>query len=149
MHHGPHTHWMRTTMPDVSVLSVRLYDEEIGTITYVGGERTLFAFNEAYVANPARPTLGLQFKDQFGELLTDFRPYKVRLMPFFSNLLPEGHLRKYLAEKAGIHSDREFFLLWVLWQDLPGAITIVPADGEAWPDIARNAPDVEEAKSAS
>lgn len=24
-------------MPDVSVLTVRLYDQEIGTITYVGG----------------------------------------------------------------------------------------------------------------
>lgn len=136
-------------MPDVSVLTVRLYDQEIGTITYVGGERTLFAFNEAYVGNPDRPTLGLRFKDQFGELLTDFRPYKIRLMPFFSNLLPEGHLRKYLAEKAGIHTDREFFLLWVLGQDLPGAITVTPADGEAWPDAAYDEPEGEIAKAAA
>lgn len=63
-------------MPKVSVLSVRLYGEEIGTITYVGPERTLFAFNDAYVKSPERPTLGLQFKDGFGELITDFRPYK-------------------------------------------------------------------------
>ena len=28
---------------------------------------------------------------------------------------------------------REFFLLWGLGRDLPGAITIRPADGEAWP----------------
>ncbi|WP_029619893.1 type II toxin-antitoxin system HipA family toxin [Pseudorhizobium marinum] len=136
-------------MPDVSVLSVRLYGEEIGTITYVGAEKTLFAFNDAYVANPERPTLGLQFKDNFGELITDFRPYRTKLMPYFSNLLPEGHLRRYLAEKADIHIDREFFLLRVLGQDLPGAITVVPADGEEWPDEAHNVLEGEAAQEAA
>lgn len=140
---------MRTTMPDVSVLSVRLYGEEVGTITYVGAEKTLFAFNDVYVENPERPTLGLQFKDGFGELITDFRPYKIKLMPYFSNLLPEGHLRRYLAEKADIHTDREFFLLWVLGQDLPGAITVVPARGEEWPDEAHNILEGEAAKEAA
>jgi serine/threonine-protein kinase HipA len=136
-------------MPDVSVLSVRLYGEEIGTITYVGAEKTLFAFNDAYVENLERPILGLQFKDNFGELITDFRPYKLKLMPYFSNLLPEGHLRRYLAERADIHIDREFFLLWVLGQDLPGAITVVPADGEEWPDEAQNLLEGEAAKEAA
>lgn len=121
-------------MPDLSVLNVRLYGEDIGTITYVGTEKTLFAFNDAYVENRERPTLGLQFKDSLGDLITDFRPYKIKLMPYFSNLLPEGHLRRYLADRADIHIDREFFLLWILGQDLPGAITVVPADGEEWPD---------------
>lgn len=136
-------------MPDVSVLSVRLYGEEIGTITYVGNEKTLCAFNDAYVENRERPTLGLQFKDSLGDLITDFRPYKIKLMPYFSNLLPEGHLRRYLAEKADIHIDREFFLLWVLGQDLPGAITVVPADGEEWPDEAHNVLEGEAAKEAA
>jgi serine/threonine-protein kinase HipA len=136
-------------MPDVSVLSVRLYGEEIGTITYVGAEKTLFAFNDAYVENQARPTLGLQFKDGFGELITDFRPYKIKLMPYFSNLLPEGHLRRYLADRADIHIDREYFLLWVLGQDLPGAITVVPADGEAWPDEAHNVLEGKAAREAA
>ena len=136
-------------MPDVSVLSVRLYGEEIGTITYVGNEKTLCAFNDAYVENRERPTLGLQFKDSLGDLITDFRPYKIKLMPYFSNLLPEGHLRRYLAEKADIHIDREFFLLWVLGQDLPGAITVVPADGEEWPDEAHNVLEGDAAKEAA
>ena len=136
-------------MPDVSVLSVRLYGEEIGTITYVGAEKTLFTFNDAYVENPERPTLGLRFKDGFGELITDFRPYKIKLMPYFSNLLPEGHLRRYLAGKADIHIDREFFLLWVLGQDLPGAITAAPADGEEWPDEAHNVLEGQAAKETA
>jgi len=33
------------------------------------------------------------------------------LPPFFSNLLPEGHLREYLAARAGVKPGREFFLL--------------------------------------
>lgn len=136
-------------MPDVSVLSVRLYGEEIGTITYVRNEKTLFAFNDAYIENRERPTLGLQFKDSLGDLITDFRPYKIKLMPYFSNLLPEGHLRRYLADRADIHIDREFFLLWVLGQDLPGAITVVPADGEEWPDEAHNILEGEAAKEAA
>ena len=70
-------------------------------------------------------------------------------MPYFSNLLPEGHLRRYLAEKAGIHIDREFFLLWVLGQDLPGAITVEPADGEEWPDEAHKLLEGEAAKEAA
>ena len=60
-------------MPDVSVLRVRLYGEEIGTITHVGAEKTLFAFKDAYVEHSERPTLGLHFKDAFGQLITDFR----------------------------------------------------------------------------
>ncbi|MFQ5548948.1 MAG: type II toxin-antitoxin system HipA family toxin [Woeseia sp.] len=120
-------------MADVSVLEVLLYGKPVGTLTRVSGDRTLFAFNEAYIADRNRPVLGLRFKDDLGELITDFRPYQTRVMPFFSNLLPEGHLRKYLAERAGVNPQREFFLLWVLGMDLPGAITIRPADDEAWP----------------
>ena len=120
-------------MADVSVLEVRLYGEQIGTLTNVGGDRTIFAFTDEYIDASVRPTLGLGFKDEFGTLLTEFRPYQKRLMPFFSNLLPEGNMRQYLAEKAGMNPEREFFLLWALGKDLPGAITVTPTDGEAWP----------------
>lgn len=122
-------------MPDVSILNVLLHGRKIGTLTYLGGEKTVFAFTEDYINDPNRQTLSLSFKDEQGDLITDHRPYKIKLLPFFSNLLPEGHLRKYLAEKADIHPDREFFLMWVLGRDLPGALTIEPADGEAWPPV--------------
>lgn len=133
-------------MADVSVLNVQLYGQPIGTLTRVAGDRSLFAFNEHYINDPDRPTLGLSFKDEFGELRTDFRPVQKQVMPFFSNLLPEGHLRKYLAEKAGVNIEREFFLLWALGQDLPGAITIIPADGEQWPPEAADADGLQEAQ---
>lgn len=128
-------------MSNVSVLDVNLHGEPIGTLTNLGGDRTIFAFTDEYIADPDRPTLGLAFKDEYGELYTDFRPYQKRVMPFFSNLLPEGHLRKYLAEQTGVNPEREFYLLWALGHDLPGAITITPFDGEAWPPDAAEGGD--------
>jgi serine/threonine-protein kinase HipA len=122
-------------MADVFVLDVLLHGKPIGTLTRVEGDRTLFAFNNEYVTDAGRPTLSLGFKDSLGQLITDFRPYQTALMPFFSNLLPEGRLRKYLAERGGVNEKREFFLLWLLGSDLPGALTIRPA-GEALPPLA-------------
>ena len=120
-------------MPDVSVLNVLLYGEPIGTLTLIQGDRTLFAFNQSYIDDPDRPTLSLSFKDQFGNLLTDIAQSRTVVPPFFSNVLPEGPLRDYLAKQAGVNAKREFFLLWILGRDLPGALTIRPANGEAWP----------------
>ena len=131
-------------MPDVSVLDVRLYDEPIGTLTHLQGDRTIFAFNEDYVANPDRPTLSLSFKDNLGGLITNIQPTQLVVPPFFSNLLPEGGLRRYLAERAGVSQQRAFFLLWVLGLDLPGALSIHPVAGETPPsgddnDLPENA----------
>ena len=131
-------------MADISVLEVRLYDEPIGTLTRVEGDRTIFAFNEEYVNDPQRHTLGLRFKDAYGELITEFKMRQTKVMPFFSNLLPEGHMRRYLADMANVNPEREFFLLWVLGQDLAGAITVVPADGEDLPPTAQRNLDGDE-----
>ena len=120
-------------MSNVSTLNVFLYEELVGTITNVGNDRSLFAFTEGYIKDAERSTLSLGFKDSLGELITDFKPTQTKLMPFFSNLLPEETMRKYLADRANVNPAREFFLLWVLGQDLPGAITVKPADGEALP----------------
>lgn len=117
----------------VSTLNVLLYGEPIATITNVGNDRTLFAFMDSYINDESRPVLGLGFKDALGGLLTNFKPTQTKLTPFFSNLLPEETMRHYLAERAGVNPAREFFLLWVLGQDLAGAITVEPADGEALP----------------
>jgi serine/threonine-protein kinase HipA len=45
-------------MPDVTVLDVLLYGNPIGTLTRVPGDRTLFAFNEAYSANVCASRIG-------------------------------------------------------------------------------------------
>ena len=128
-------------MPDVSVLEVHLHGRKIATLTHVGGDRTLFAFTDEYIHNQNRSLLGLGFKDPLGQLVTNFNPTQTKLIPWFSNLLPEGPLRHYLAERARVKSVREFFLLWILGQDLPGAIVVQPADGEELPPTAPHSSD--------
>src|SRR5215469_7548530 len=117
---------MRTTMREVSVLDVLLHDYPIGTLTRVSGDRNIFAFSQAYIDNASRPTLSLSFKDALGGLITNIPPTQTRVPPFFANMLPEGAMRDYLAARAGVNPKREFFLLWVLGTDLPGAMTTRP-----------------------
>ena len=131
-------------MSNVSTLNVLLYGNLIGTITDVGGDRSLFAFTQEYIEDSERPILSLGFKDTLGGLITDFNATQTKLIPFFSNLLPEGEMRNYLGERAGVNPDREFFLLWVLGQDLSGAVTVEPADGEALPPNVNEPTDDEE-----
>jgi len=119
---------MKTTLM-AEVLDIFLGERKVGAIIALGGDRTVFTFDDAYADDPARPTLSLSFKDAMGDLIRDQRRTQTRLSPFFSNLLPEGPLRDYLAERAGVNAVREFYLLWALGRDLPGAITARGPDG--------------------
>lgn len=114
---------------EIQILEVLLYQKPVGTLTLLPGDKTLFAFNQEYIDNIDRPILSLSFKDKTGGLITEFDPARIRIPPFFSNLLPEGHLRDYLAKRAGVKKVREFSLLRLLGEDLAGAITIRSADG--------------------
>jgi serine/threonine-protein kinase HipA len=116
-------------MHNIAVLEVLLYGEPIGTLTRLPGDRVLFAFTEGYIEDPNRATLSLSFKDALGHLITDMRPTQTRLPVFFANLLPEGTMRDYLAARGGVKPEREFFLIALLGQDLPGALEIRPANG--------------------
>lgn len=117
---------MKSDYAHLNALAVRLYGRQIGIITKLAGERQLFAFEQDYVDNPERPTLSLSFKSTTGGIVTSARPVPRRVPPFFSNLLPEGPLRSYLAKLADVKSEREFFLLAVLGADLPGAVIVEP-----------------------
>jgi serine/threonine-protein kinase HipA len=118
----------------VQTLEVRLGQTLVGAITHLGNEALIFTFDRTYLdAENDRPSLSLGFKAVDGSLVQQTRPTHVRLSPFFSNLLPEAHLREYLAARGGVHPDREFFLIWLLGTDLPGAVEVVSADGAAPP----------------
>ena len=121
-----------TPMHNFAVLEVLLYRQLVGTLTRLPGDRVLFAFTEGYIADEGRPTLSLSFKDALGSLITDVRPTQTRLPVFFANLLPEETMREYLAARAGVEPEREFFLMAILGRDLPGALQIRPA-GDAIP----------------
>ena len=117
-------------------LEVRLGPTLVGALTHLGNEAVIFTFDSAYVeAANDRPTLSLGFKAADGSLVGHTRPTHVRLPPFFSNLLPEAHLREYLAARGGVHPDREFFLIWLLGIDLPGAVEVRAVDGDMPPAV--------------
>ncbi len=119
---------MTPELAKVTALGVYLENRRIGIINRLAGDRHLFAFEQEHVDDVNRPTLSLAYKGQSGGLVTAVRAVGRRLPPFFSNLLPEGPLRTYLAEKAGVKPEREFLLLAMLGEDLPGAVTVKPMD---------------------
>ncbi|HJS13354.1 type II toxin-antitoxin system HipA family toxin [Sphingopyxis sp.] len=116
-------------MIDAAALDILLHGTRIGTIARLDGDRSIFSFDAAYAADPERATLSLAYRDTLGALIDQPRAYQTRIEPFFSNLLPEGTLRDYLARRAGVKSLREYLLLAQLGADLPGAVTAVPVEG--------------------
>jgi serine/threonine-protein kinase HipA len=112
----------------LNALAVNLHGRRIGVLNRLGGDRHLFSFEQGYIDDPIRPTLSLSFKGRTGGLVIPTRAVATRLPAFFSNLLPEGHLRDYLAARAGVKPQREFFLIAILGADLPGALTVTPME---------------------
>jgi serine/threonine-protein kinase HipA len=110
----------------LTALAVDLNGRRAGVMNRLPGDKQLFAFEQEYIDDPARPTLSLSYKSRTGGLVTSVKQVHRRVPPFFANLLPEGHLRTYLAEQAGVNPEREFFLLAALGADLPGAVTVAP-----------------------
>ncbi len=109
-------------------LEVRLGDMLVGKLTLVTGDRSFFAFEESYLNEPNRPVLSQSFFTRSGDLIPESRTVQTKLPPFFSNLLPEGHLRDYLAARGEIKPAREFKLIELLGEDLSGAVVINPLD---------------------
>ena len=119
-------------------LDIFLGDRRVGAITNLGSNHNVFIFDPAYVADTNRPILSLGFFNAKRELAAPARPPQVRLLPFFANLLPEGHLRTYLAEHAHINPARDFPLLWLLGEDLPGAVIARHPSGIEMPPYDRD-----------
>jgi len=116
-----------------SVLEVRLNDVRVGTVTNLPYDRNLFVFDEGYIQDANRPVLSLGNYDAQGTLIAAPEEVQTKVPPFFSNLLPEGKLREYVSERGGVKQVREFFLLWLLGTDLPGAVVVQDAEGRILP----------------
>lgn len=115
-------------MNNFSTLDIILYDKVIGNLTRFANDRNLLTFNQEYIENSNRSTLSLSFQDTFNRLITNFKTTQTKLPPFFSNLLPEGHMRTYLANQVNVNPIREFYLLAALGEDLPGALKVIPSE---------------------
>jgi serine/threonine-protein kinase HipA len=116
-----------------AVLDIVLHHRRVGVLTLLPDGRILFSFDESYAADPDRPVLSQSYYSPDGELLTSTKTYSGKAPPFFSNLLPEGQLREYLAARGDIKPTHEFYLLSLLGEDLPGAVTATPAEGFSLP----------------
>ena len=128
-------------------LEVRLHGQHVGWLCEAG-RATRFIATEQYLAENRRATLSLSLTIPGAEQITQtilknyFDPavYRERgeLPPFFAGLLPEGSLRRRLA--ATRKSDRDiddFGILAAAGEDLPGAVTVVPADLDKLTVVAR------------
>jgi serine/threonine-protein kinase HipA len=112
-----------TNRPDSDSFSVWIGSRRAGTIVRVG-DRTRFSLDLDYRENPDRPVLGLVFEDRPERI----HVATVRLAPWFSNLLPEGRLRDWIAGERGVNRQREMELLTQVGHDLPGAVQVLPAE---------------------
>jgi serine/threonine-protein kinase HipA len=120
----------------VRTLAVHLGGVLVGHLTRYPGDRTHFVVAESYLdMGPQRPVLSLSMARPNDETMTRallldprHKSASVKAPPFFSNLLPEGALRRTIAQRLKTHEDRDFEFLHALGQDLPGAVVITPAD---------------------
>ena len=105
-------------------LAVYLHGVQVGQIVRVEGKIT-FQFDESYQNTPNPPTLSQSFIGSDGDIRNTESATSSGLLPsFFSNLLPEGALRKYIAERSGVNEHREFEMISLLGSDLPGAVVV-------------------------
>lgn len=84
------------------------------------GDYTWLEWRQGYWDDPDRPVLGLRFEGAPDGPVAS----ALRLPSWFSNLLPEGRLREWVAQDAGVSPHREMMLLSRLGRDLPGAVTV-------------------------
>jgi serine/threonine-protein kinase HipA len=114
-------------------LEVRLNQTLVGRLINLDGDRNIFTFDREYAENLSRPVLSQSFYDARGVAHDVIRPTSRRLAPFFSNLLPEGDLRQYVANRGSVNQHRDFPLIWLLGGDLPGAVVVTDPDGAPLP----------------
>src|SRR6266545_1487620 len=93
------------------------------------GDHTWFTLADEYLTDPHRAVLGLVFEDN----PTVLHSSHMRLPPWFSNLLPEGRLREWIALDRHVSPDREMELLAQVGADLPGAVRILDEGGTPGP----------------
>ena len=104
--------------------AVWLHEQYVGTLHH-REDFSWFVLSPRYLNDPNRPVLGLQFEQD----LTARHAANVRLPPWFSNLLPEGRLREWIALDRKVSPQREMELLLQVGHDLPGAVRVVEDGG--------------------
>jgi serine/threonine-protein kinase HipA len=98
-----------------------------------GPDKIAFRFSQSYRETWPRPVLGQVFETDLGRV----EESRIVVPTWFSHLLPEGPLRRILAEHANVSPEREFYLLSRLGDDLAGAVQVRPQGDWASPRGSR------------
>lgn len=110
------------------MLDVWIHDRLAGTIVREAATSVLsFVLREEYMADRGRPILGQQFEDRLEHRVFRQAKHPGRLPTFFANLLPEGALQAIVQAQSPDSDDAS--LLTRVGEDLPGAVTVHPAEG--------------------
>src|SRR5579872_310928 len=105
------------------LLGVFLDEDPVGELTVIG-DTIEFRLLETYRNRYPRRVLGQVFEDDPARV----HKSRIKLPPFFSNVLQEGALRELVANKIGVKAEREPYLLAQLGDDLPGATRVMVLD---------------------
>jgi serine/threonine-protein kinase HipA len=127
-----------------AVLGVFLADASagftrVGTLTRDAEGATAFIAGEAWLRDPHRSILSLQWLKPGDEAATrrrlEQRGDKISLHgglpPWFQGLLPEGALHDLVLTEMGPGDHDSFDLITRLGADLPGAVLVIPDGGQA------------------
>ncbi|MDP2788336.1 MAG: type II toxin-antitoxin system HipA family toxin [Pseudomonadota bacterium] len=111
-------------------LEVWLFADRVGTLALVDG-RLSFCYVPAWLSLPNAVALSASLPLQ-GEPFDD---HKTR--PFFAGLLPEGQMRRLIAQRFQVSGQNDFALLDHIGGECAGAVTFLE-QGQALPMPTRN-----------
>lgn len=100
-------------------IAVWLFNQSVGTLSLVGG-RLSFRYSADWLAQPNKVALSQSLP--LGS--EPFDDHQCRA--FFAGLLPEGNLRRLIAQQCQVSSQNDFALLSAIGGECAGAITFVP-----------------------
>jgi serine/threonine-protein kinase HipA len=100
-------------------IAVWLFDQPVGTLSLVAG-RLSFQYGPGWLARRQALALSqsLPIRPQA------FDDHECR--PFFAGLLPEGQLRRLIAQQCRVSSQNDFALLRAIGGECAGAVTFAP-----------------------
>jgi serine/threonine-protein kinase HipA len=99
-------------------LEVWLFAERVGTLALIDG-RLNFRYAPDWLSRPHAVTLSRSLPLQ----AEPFDDHRTR--PFFAGLLPEGHLRRLIAQQFQVSSQNDFALLDHIGGECAGAVTLL------------------------
>ena len=100
-------------------MGVWLFDQPAGTLSLLGG-RLSFQYRPGWLAQPKAVALSQSLPLRPEPFDDD------ECRAFFAGLLPEGHLRRLIAQQCQVSSQNDFALLNAIGGECAGAITFVP-----------------------